>query len=59
MTASVENLFMAGTAVFCPTWGWSNSILTLLALGYRLPDHLQGELAVSSRAVERVEASVG
>lgn len=34
-----RNLFIAGSSVF-PTSGWANPTLTLLALTYRLADHL-------------------
>jgi len=40
---SVENLFIAGSAVF-PTTGFANPTLTIVALALRLAAHLKGEL---------------
>ena len=39
----LENLYVAGSSLF-PTSGWSNPTLTLLALTFRLADHLAREL---------------
>jgi len=38
----IGNLYIAGSAVF-PTSSWSNPTLTLLALSYRLADHVRDE----------------
>ncbi len=35
----VENLFVCGSSVF-PTGGYANPTLTILAMAYRLADHL-------------------
>lgn len=40
----VENLYVAGSSVF-PTAGSANPTLNILALAYRLADHLKGQLA--------------
>jgi choline dehydrogenase-like flavoprotein len=37
----IENLFVAGSSVF-PTYGTANPTYTLLALAFRLADHLKG-----------------
>ena len=39
----ISNLFVAGSSVF-PTYGTANPTLTLLALAYRLAEHLQGKV---------------
>ena len=39
----LENLYVAGSSLF-PTSGWSNPTFTLLALTFRLADHLAREL---------------
>jgi choline dehydrogenase-like flavoprotein len=39
-----DNLYIAGSSVF-PTGGSANPTLNLLALAYRLVDHLQGQPA--------------
>ncbi len=39
-----HNLYVAGSSVF-PTGGWANPTLTILALAYRLADHLDAQLA--------------
>ena len=38
----LANLYMAGSSVF-PTGGWVNPTLTILALSFRLADHLAGQ----------------
>ena len=43
----VDNLYVAGSSVF-PTSGIANPTLTLLALAFRLGDHLAGALKASS-----------
>jgi choline dehydrogenase-like flavoprotein len=39
----VDNLFVAGSSVF-PTTGYANPTLTIIALAYKLADHLNGRL---------------
>jgi choline dehydrogenase-like flavoprotein len=39
----VANLHLAGSSVF-PTSGWANPTLTIVALAFRLADHLHGRL---------------
>ena len=39
----ISNLFVAGSSVF-PTYGTANPTFTLLALAYRLAEHLQGKV---------------
>ena len=38
-----SNLFITGSSVFT-TSGWANPTMTILALGFRLADHLADEL---------------
>ena len=40
----VDNLYVAGSSVF-PTSGSANPTLNILALAYRLTDHLREQLA--------------
>ena len=40
----VDNLYIAGSSVF-PTSGIANPSLTLLALGFRLGDHVTARMA--------------
>ena len=40
----IPNLFVAGSSVF-PTYGTANPTYTIIALAFRLADHLQKELA--------------
>ena len=40
----IDNLYLTGSSVF-PTGGWANPTLTILALAYRLADHLDAQLA--------------
>ena len=40
----LANLHVAGSSLF-PTGGWANPTLTILALAFRLADHLHGGLA--------------
>jgi choline dehydrogenase-like flavoprotein len=42
----VDNLYIAGSSVF-PTSGIANPTLTLLALAFRLGDHLAGAMKAS------------
>ena len=42
----VNNLYIAGSSVF-PTSGIANPTLTLLALAFRLGDHLTGAMKAS------------
>ena len=53
----VDNLYVAGGSVF-PTAGWSNPTLTILALSFRLADHLHARLAArpAPAAVDAVAA---
>ncbi len=40
----VDNLFVASSSVF-PTGGWANPTMTIVALAFRLADHLDARLA--------------
>jgi choline dehydrogenase-like flavoprotein len=40
----ISNLFVAGSSVF-PTYGHTNTTLTIVALAIRLSDHLKGRMA--------------
>ena len=38
----IDNLYMAGSSLF-PTGGWANPTLTILALSFKLADHLSAQ----------------
>ena len=54
-----ENLFVAGSSVF-PTGGCANPTLTLVALAFRLADHLKSKASgvVAETVSERLARSV-
>jgi choline dehydrogenase-like flavoprotein len=52
-THTFENLYLGSTSVY-PTGGYSNPTFTLLALMYRLAEHLGTRLGATRRAVPRV-----
>tara|TARA_A100001037_G_scaffold306511_1_gene352228 strand:- start:3641 stop:5275 length:1635 start_codon:yes stop_codon:yes gene_type:complete len=50
-----DNLFVAGSSVF-PTSGWANPTLTLVALAFRLADHLDHRLHGAPVGSEQAKA---